>query len=153
MSRFILFKYVVLVSALMYSCAYSKTTACSVVIDDIVLHGTCKGVLKHGRFIGHYPSGLVAWEVHYKDDKLHGAFRHFHANGNPHFVGSYKHGILHGNFVQYGSDDRTLHTQFKKGVLHDWLYVLQGRQKLEALQYYYGMLVAQKYFPQNHLKQ
>lgn len=126
---------------------YGKTTPCSIVIDDIVTYGTCKGVLKHGGFVGYYPNGMLAWDIHYKDDRLHGKFKHFYPDGSPHFVGSYKHGVLNGNFVQYNTDGtRLLRTNFKKGVLHNWLYVIQNGLKVQALQYYYGKLIAQKYF-------
>lgn len=124
---------------------YAKTTPCNIIIDGISAQGTCKGILKHGKFVGYYPNGMIAWEVHYKDDKLHGKFRHFYTNGNPHFIGSYKHGVLNGDFMQYSEDNMILHTHFKKGVLHNWLYTIQNGVKIQALQYYYGKLVAQKY--------
>lgn len=140
------FKYVILVFFLSVSQMYAKLSPCSVIIDGILTSGMCKGILKHGRFVGYYPNGVIAWEIHYKDDKLHGKFRHFYQNGNPHFVGLYKNGVLNGDFVQYGRDDMLLHTSFKKGVLHNWLYVIKNGDKVQALQYYYGKLIAQKYF-------
>lgn len=125
---------------------FAKTTPCSINIDGIDTQGMCKGILKHGKFVGYYSNGMLAWEIHYKDDKLHGKFRHFYINGTPHFSGSYKHGVLNGDFVQYGQGDMLLQTRFKKGVLHNWLYVIKKGHKMQALQYYYGKLVAQKYF-------
>ncbi len=139
-------KYIVFIFIFAFTYAYAKVTPCGITIDGITMHGTCKGVLKHGKFVGYYPSGVLAWEVHYKDDKLHGKFSHFYTNGSPHFIGSYKQGVLQGAFVQYGQNDTLLHAYFKKGVLHNWLYSTKGQQKLQALQYYYGKLVAQKYF-------
>ncbi|GAB0172770.1 hypothetical protein NHP164001_07860 [Helicobacter trogontum] len=121
-------------------------TSCKTIIDGVVMEGTCKGILKHGKFVGYYPSGVLAWEVHYKNNMLHGRFRHFYANGNPHFIGFYKHGILHGDFVQYASDNVSLKTTFKRGVLHNWLYVVTQKKKIQTLRYYYGKLIAQEYF-------
>lgn len=139
-------RYMFFVFAISLVNVYAKTTPCNIMIDGIVTQGKCKGILKHGRFIGYYPNGMLAWEIHYKDDKLHGKFRHFYANGSPHFVGSYKHGVLNGDFVQYDKNDMLLQTHFKKGVLHNWLYIIKSGDKIQALQYYYGKLVAQKYF-------
>ena len=139
------FKYVVLVFAFSLFYAHTKMTSCKTIIDGVVMQGSCKGILRYGKFVGYYPSGILAWEVHYKDDKLHGRFSHFYPNGSPHFTGFYKAGVLHGDFTQYARDNTTLKTTFKKGVLHNWLYVITEGKKIQALQYYYGKLTAQKY--------
>lgn len=128
------------------SCIHARLGQCQVMIDGIVLNGTCKGVLKHGRFVGYYDNTMPAWEVHYKNGVLHGQFKHFYPDGSLHFAGFYKNAKLHGRFYQYNTKDKALKTQFKNGVLHNWLYVFDNNQKIEALKYYYGKLVGQKYF-------
>lgn len=125
---------------------HAKTNLCGAVIDGIAIHGQCRGALKHGKFVGYYPSGILAWEIHYKNDKLHGKFQHFYANGSPHFIGSYKNGVLNGKFVQYAKDNGVLTANFKHGVLHNWINITLQGKKTQALQYYYGKLITQKYF-------
>lgn len=132
------------ISLFFYS--HAKLTPCETIIDNVNMKGSCKGVLKQGKFLGYYSSGILAWEVNYKNNKLHGEFKHFYPNGNQHFTGFYKHGVLHGSFTQYSQDNVILKTNFKNGVLHNWLYVITNGRKTQALQYYYGKLVAQKYF-------
>ncbi|RDU65884.1 hypothetical protein CQA53_05390 [Helicobacter didelphidarum] len=126
---------------------YSSPT-CTTIIDETTLQGTCKGILKHGKFIGYHKNGMLAWEVHFKNNILHGKFTHFYPNGNIYFTGFYKNGMLDGSFKQYNQYDEALHANFKKGVLHNWLYTLYDDKKLEALRYYYGKLILQKYLDQ-----
>lgn len=141
---FLLLKlYIVLFLVLLHS-GYTKTK-CETIVDSVTLHGFCKGILKQGEFIGYYPNGMVAWNVHFKDDVLHGKFTHFYPNGNIHFSGSYKNGILNGAFKQYNQYNQMLIANFKKGVLHKWLYAIQDNQKIQALKYYYGKLIQKNY--------
>lgn len=142
MYKFILYISVIYFFNCSIACGY---TICDTMIDGIMMKGQCKGALKHGRFVGYHKNGAMAWEVHFKNNVLHGKFKHFYPNGNLHFTGSYKNGVLHSSFVQYNQDNGMLQANFKKGVLHNWLYVFYNGQKVEALKYYYGKLAQKLY--------
>lgn len=119
---------------------------CFAYIDGVRVDGECKGVLKHGEFIGYHRNGMPSWVVRYKNNVLHGKFYHFFPSGNLHFTGSYKNGKLDGPYRQYNVDNFMLKANFKHGVLHNWLYTIDNNnKKLEALKYYYGKLRLQKY--------
>lgn len=141
---FLQFRFYLGVCLIVPCISYAKVP-CDTIIDGVVLHGSCKGILKHGEFIGYYPNGMVAWNVHFKNDLLHGKFIHFYPNGNIHFSGSYKNGVLSGAFKQYNQHNQILNATFKKGVLHNWLYVIQDDKKLQILKYYYGKLIQKHY--------
>ena len=132
---------------LLFSCLlHAKLSACKASIDGLMLEGTCKGILKHGRFVGYYENGLLAWEVSYKNGYLHGVFRHYYPGGALHFQGEYRQSKLQGRFYQYDSvGAQSLRASFKDGLLHGWLYVFDNERKVEALKYYYGKLVRQEY--------
>lgn len=119
---------------------------CVAFIDNVEVKGECKGVLKHGQFVGFHPNGMPFWVVNFKNDVLHGSFTRFFPSGNVQFSGSYKNGKLDGKFVQYNVDNDRLQARFKHGVLHEWLYLIDSENnKLQALKYYYGKLKLQKY--------
>ncbi|RDU73087.1 hypothetical protein CQA66_02325 [Helicobacter aurati] len=130
---------------LLSSSVYGKLSSCQVMIDSILLNGLCKGVLKHGKFIGYYNNGIIAWEVHYKNGYLDGSFKHFYPDGKLHFSGYYKKSQLHNTFYQYNTQEQILKAHFKNGVLHNWLYIFDNNQKIEALKYYYGKLIRQEF--------
>lgn len=124
----------------------ASARVCSAFIDNVEVKGECKGVLKHGRFVGYHTNGMPSWVVHFKNDVLHGKFLHFFPSGKVQFSGSYKNGKLDGKFIQYNVDNDTLEAHFKHGVLHDWLYIKDSdNNKLQALKYYYGKPKLQKY--------
>lgn len=130
---------------LLSSFAFAKLNSCQVVIDGIILDGTCKGTLKHGKFVGYYKNTMIAWEVHYKNDYLHGSFKHFYPDGKLHFHGYYKKSKLHGPFYQYNTKNQVLKANFNNGVLHNWLYKFDEDKKIQSLKYYYGKLIMQKF--------
>ncbi len=124
----------------------AKDADCYAKIDDTILYGKCRGILKHGKFMGYYSSGIPKWEVHYKYDILHGKFIHFYSNGEIHFIGSYKNGVLNGSFTQYNQQNTSLVANFKKGVLHNWLYIFRDKEKIQGFKYYYGKITQRRYF-------
>ncbi len=125
---------------------YGKSVVCFTQIDDTIVYGKCKGVLKHGKFVGYYPSGITKWEVHYKYNVLDGRFANFYPDGNLHFSGYYRNGILDGKFTQYNKKHDSLVANFKKGVLHNWLFTFRGKEKTQGFKYYYGKVIQRRYF-------
>ncbi len=143
-----MFRFIVCSSFILFSFAYSNS--CSAVIDNIVVNGNCKGILKHGKFVGYYDSGMPAWEVNFKYNKLHGKFKRYYPNGGLHFEGRYKDGVLDGKFIQYRQEDgRYLKARFKKGVLHGWLEVYENHSKIDSIKFYYGAIKERLFFYKN----
>ncbi|STQ85500.1 hypothetical protein LS73_007450 [Helicobacter muridarum] len=138
-------RYILFIFILILSFAFAKLNQCQVVIDEIILDGTCKGSLKHGKFVGYYKNTIVALEVHYKNDYLHGSFKHFYPDGKLHFYGYYKKSKLHGSFYQYNTKNQVLKANFKNGVLHNWLHIFDENKKTLSLKYYYGKLIRQEF--------
>ena len=88
--------------------AFAWAAPCQALVDNVVLDGECKGVLRHGEFVGYHNNGMPLLLVNFKNDELHGKFMRFYPNGVPHFSGFYKHGRLNGKFTQHNVYDEIL---------------------------------------------